>query len=65
MGIELGNNGINAPIDNLGSAVPSPDNWQSYPVITDIENKGPGTSISFFVPIPGARRPERRGRSPG
>jgi len=54
MGIDLGNDGITAPNDNVGSASASPNNWQSYPVIYDIETPSSGPStISFFVPVPG------------
>ena len=53
MGIELGDDGINAPNDYVGSNGPSADNWQSYPIIYSITSTSSDPTISFFVPVPG------------
>ena len=54
IGIDLGNDGITAPGDQLGATGPSPNDGQSYPVIYAIQSTSSGWSLSFFVPVPDA-----------
>ena len=50
MGIDLGDDGITAPRRHIGESGPTPDNWQSYPLISSITTTGRGAEHLFFCP---------------